>query len=340
MRSKTRCFRKSIGGPLQHLLHCFGWHNYLSDLEGIMRLGFSCAMAKNGICTIDEYIHEVQSAETMGFDQAWMAQVFSTDAISLLWRETATIRLGTAVTPSYPRHPTSMALQVLTASAASHGRFDLGLGVSHKAVTEDRFGIPYVKPAMHMREYLEVLMPLVNGEPANFEGEEFNVHTKMNVPGAESVPVLLAALGTKMLEIAGTMADGASTWMVGPRTLAAHTVPSIRKAAEQAGRSAPRVVAGVPIVLTNDPEAAQSILAKKMSAYRHIPSYSKMLDREGVESPAELALVGDEAELRGKLAQLKSIGVTDLIAFCMPVDEGAIERTMAFIASEKSTLKD
>lgn len=306
-----------------------------------MKVGFMMGMGNGGRATIDEHLEEIKSAEALGLEQAWMAQVFSTDAISLLTvagRETSTIRLGTAVVPSYPRHPTSLAMQVLTASAASDGRFDLGLGLSHKLVMEDRFGIPWVRHRQHMHDYLQVLMPLVNCEYCDFDGEEYSAHLKTKVPGSKPVPVLLAALGPKMLEIAGTLADGTSTWMVGPKTLEELTIPTIRAAAKSAGRPAPQIVAGMPVVLTNDKNAAYEALSQLMKAYRHIPSYSKMLDREGVAQPWDIALVGDEAELRSQLSQLRDIGVTDLNAFCQPTDSDAISRTMQFLASEKSAL--
>jgi F420-dependent oxidoreductase-like protein len=306
-----------------------------------MRLGFMCGTAKNKAYTIDQYIDEVKAAEALGFDQAWMAQVFSTDAISMLTvlgRETTTIGLGTAVTPSFPRHPTSLAIQALTANAASQGRFDLGLGLSHKMVIEDMYGIPYDKPATHMREYLEVLMPLVRGEACAFEGEQYRVHAQMKIPDAPSVTVIVAALGPKMLELAGRLADGTTTWMTGLRTLETHTIPRITKAAEEAGKPSPRIVASFPIVLTDDAGKAREFMAKRMAVYRHIPSYRKMLDLEGIESPGDIAMVGDEAGLREQLQQLKAIGVTDFNAFCFPVDDGVVERTMAFLASEKSAL--
>lgn len=305
-----------------------------------MKLGFMCGMANNGLCTIDHYIAEVQAAEAMGFDQAWMGQVFSTDAISmmtLLGRETARIRLGTAVTPSYPRHPTALALQALTASAASAGRFELGLGVSHKIVMEDMYGLSYARPASHMHEYLQVLMPLLRGEQCDFEGEEFRVHAKMTVPGAGTVPVLVAALGERMLRIAGQLADGTSTWMTGPKTLAQHTIPTITDAARAAGKPAPRIVASFPIVLTDDAAVARTVLARKIGVYGHIPSYKAMLELEGIADPVELAIVGNETTLRDKLIKLRDIGVTDFNAFCIGTDHSATERIMAFLASEKST---
>jgi F420-dependent oxidoreductase-like protein len=300
-----------------------------------------CGTATKKAYTIDQYIDEVTAAEALGFDQAWMAQVFSTDAISMmtiLGRETTTIGLGTAVTPSFPRHPTSLAIQALTANAASEGRFDLGLGLSHKIVIEDMYGIPYESPAAHMREYLEVLMPLVHGEACAFEGEHYRVHAQVNIPDAPPVTVILAALGPRMLELAGRLADGTTTWMTGPRTLETHTVPRITKAAEDAGRSSPRIVASFPIVLTGDAGTAREFMAKRMAVYRQIPSYRRMLDLEGIESPGDIAMVGDEVALRDQLQRLKAIGVTDFNAFCFPVDDGAVGRTMAFLASEKSAL--
>jgi len=306
-----------------------------------MKIGFMCATANNGVCTIDEIIDEVRAGEAMGFDQAWMAQVFSTDAISmmtLLGRETTRIALGTAVTPSYPRHPTALALQVLTASAASGGRFALGLGLSHKLVIEDMFGLAYRKPARHMQEYLEVLMPLLRGEACAFRGEEFRVNARFNVPDAPPAPVLVAALGPRMLEIAGRLADGTITWMTGPRTLATHTLPLIRQAAAAAGRPAPRVVASFPIALTAAPEQARARLARSVEAYGQLPSYRRMLDIEGASHPADIAMLGDEAALRTQLEHLRSLGVTDFNGFCVAVEDGAAARTKAFLASEKAAL--
>ncbi len=141
-----------------------------------------------------------------------------------------------------------------------------------------------------------------------------------------------------MLEIAGGLADGTTTWMTGPRTLENHTIPIISAAAQEAGKPAPRIVAGFPIVLTNDVDQVRGALAKRMEVYGHIPSYRRMLDMEEADSPCDLAIVGDERSLRRELSRLKSIGVTDFNAFCVPVDDEAIERTMTFLAGEKSTL--
>lgn len=303
-----------------------------------MKLGFMCGTARSKPYTIDETIAEVKHAEALGFDQAWMGQVFGLDAISimtLLGRETNRIGLGTAVTPSFPRHPTSLAMQALTANAASKGRFELGLGLSHQLVMEGMFGIPYQKPASHMREYLEVLMPLLRGEACNFNGELFTVNAELKVPEAPPVTTIVAALGPKMLELAGRLADGTTTWMTGRKTLETHTIPIITAAANAAGKPAPRIVASFPVVLTHDVAAAQSYMTRKMGMYNHIPSYRKMLDIEGLENPADIALLGDQTSLREQLQSLREIGVTDFNAFCFPVDNDSASRTMQFLAAEK-----
>ena len=306
-----------------------------------MKLGIMCGMAKDGLYTIDDYIDQVKTLEFMGFDQAWMGQVFSIDAISmmtLLGRETSTIRLGTAVTPSYPRHPTSLALQALTASAASNGRFDLGVGLSHRLVIEDLFGIPYAEPAKHMREYLEVLMPLLHNEHCDFNGQLFNVNVQLTVPGASPVPVVVAALGPKMLENAGRLADGTCTWMTGPETLGNYVIPTINKAAKEAGKPKPRIVASLPIVLTNDVDRAKNELARHVDVYDMLPSYRRMLDRESAKNPIDIAMLGNETELREQLQRLKAIGVTDFNACCYPIKGFSTDDTLAFLAEEKAVL--
>ncbi|WP_372780884.1 TIGR03564 family F420-dependent LLM class oxidoreductase [Litorivivens sp.] len=307
-----------------------------------MNIGFMCGMKNNGRYTIDDYLEEIRFAQSIGLDQAWMGQVFSADAISVLTlaaRETTSIRLGTAVTPIQPRHPTSLALQALTANAASAGRFDLGIGLSHKLVIEDMYGLSYKKPAQQMREYLQVLAPLCRRERCDYDGDLYRVHAKLPVADAGEVPIIVAALGPAMLKLAGQLAAGTTTWMTGPKTLAQHTIPLIRHAAAAADKPQPRVVASFPIVLTDKPEDAKTQVADKTAIYGHIPSYKAMLDQEGAEHPVDLALIGDKATLRSQLQALKDLGVDDFNAFCMDTDPEAVQRTLTFLAEEKTNLR-
>ena len=275
-------------------------------------------------------IKAAQKIEAAGLSNIWMANIFGYDAISILailGRETSKIGLGTAVTPTYPRHPTAIAQQALTTAAVTDNRFTLGIGLSHKLVIEDMFGMSYEKPARHMREYLSVLMPLARGETANFEGDQYKVRgVNIAVPGAETLPVVIAGLGPVMLKLAGEMTDGTSTWMVGPKTMADHIIPGL-------GRDDATVVAGVPIALTTNIEAAREKIAKDLVIYGQLPSYRAMLDREGISGPADLAIVGDENALRGEVKRFQDAGVTHFSAAIMDVEDGAYDRTLEFLST-------
>ena len=301
-----------------------------------MRIGVMLG-ATGGDGGIDEVVAAARRVEAAGLDNLWMANIFSFDAISTLsvvGREVPRIGLGTAVTPTFPRHPTALAQQALTAAAATGNRFTLGIGLSHKVVIENMLGLSYDRPAQHMREYLDVLMPLLRGEALNYEGELYRVGgLALTVPGAQPVPTVVAALGPLMLRLTGELADGTNTWMVGPKTMEQHIVARLSAAAAAAGRPAPRVVGGVPIVLTNKPDAAREKIAGALTVYGQLPSYRAMLDREGVGGPADIALAGDENAVRGGIERFRNAGVTDFNAAIMDVEDGAYERTLEFLAS-------
>jgi F420-dependent oxidoreductase-like protein len=264
--------------------------------------------------TIDDVVADARQAETDGFASYWLPQIFGMDAISVLaivGREVPRIDLGTAVVPTYPRHPMMLAQQALTTQAASGGRFILGIGLSHQIVIEGMFGMSFEKPARHMREYLSILVPLLQGADAAFDGKTLSAHGSVNVADAPPCPVLLAALAPRMLELAGAVADGTITWMTGPATLADHTIPSINKAASAAGRPAPRVCASLPVCVTDDAAGARARAADEFAVYGMLPSYRAMLDREGAAGPADVAIVGDAATVTAAVTQLGDIGVTD-----------------------------
>jgi F420-dependent oxidoreductase-like protein len=274
--------------------------------------------------------------EARGFHTLWVPQVFGLDAVTtcaVLGRETQRIELGTAVVPTQPRHPTALAQQALTAGLACGGRFTLGIGLSHPVVIENLLGLSYARREKHMREYLAVLGPLLRGQPARFQGEEYRVALELQVPAAPQVPVLLAALGPRMLKLAARSAAGTILWMTGPRSIETHVLPTLRSAAREAGRPEPRVVAGMHIVLTTQPDAAKQRLARSFQRYARLPSYRAMLDREGDADPGQLALIGDEQELDRGLERLRNLGVSDFEAVIARVDDGAEERTLAYLES-------
>lgn len=302
-----------------------------------MKIGIGSVIVGNPGTTLDDLVAEVRSAESDGFAFYSLPNIFGLDAISALTvagRETTKIELATGVTPTPPRHPFAIAQQALTAQAACKGRFVLGIGLSHKIVIENMLGLSYDKPAKQMREYLEVLMPLAQGKPASFSGDLYRVNGALQIAGGTPLPVMVAALGPKMLEVAGRLADGTATWMTGAKTLARHTVPTINKAAKEAGKPAPRVIAALPFALTNDPDGARAVANKVFAIYGTLPSYRAMLDREGAANPADVGILGDESVLRAGLARLRDAGVTHFLASVFPADAGAIERSKAFLKSE------
>ena len=211
-----------------------------------MRIGiFGGEVAGHG--GIDEVVASARRAADEGFASYWMPQIFGLDtltSLAVVGREVSRIELGTAVIPTYPRHPMMLAAQALTTQAISGGRLTLGIGLSHQLVIEGMFGHSFEKPVRHMREYLSILMPLIHEGTVSCQGETLSANGSLNIAGATPFPVLIAALGPKMLELAGTAADGTITWMTGPATLETHTVPAITKAAEQAGRPPPACASG------------------------------------------------------------------------------------------------
>ena len=301
-----------------------------------MRIGWNSG-AVAGAKTLQTLVDEAKTAESQGFAFYSLANIFSYDAIgalTVIGRETERIETLTAVVPSPPRHPHAMAQQAATCQAASGGRFSLGIGLSHQIVIESLFGLSYARPAAQMREYLEVLAPLLRGEAASFQGELQQVNAQLQVPDGVPVPILVAALGPKMLELTGRLASGTITWMTGLKTLGGFTVPTIRAAADAAGNPAPRIVASLPISLTNDADAARELAGTMFQMYGTLPSYRAMLDREGAEGPGDVAIVGDEASLRAQLRSFADAGVTEFSAACFPTDDGAVKRTTEFLISE------
>ena len=307
-----------------------------------MRIGLNyggVASIEAQIQSVDEYVQRVVDAEEDGFDSIWIAQIFGADAltvIALAGPRTSRIEMGTGVVPTYPRHPFVLAQQALTVQAAAGGRLTLGIGLSHQPVIEGMWGLSYEKPARHMREYLSVLRPLVEEGNVAFSGDVFRVTGGLQVPGAEPFPILVASLAPMMLRIAGELADGTVTWMTGPKTIETHIVPRISAAAEEAGRPAPRVGVALPVAVTGEASAAREQAAQTFQMYGALPNYRRMLDIEGAKGPADVAIVGNEAEVEGLIREIAAAGATDFIAALFPTDsdpDASMERTRALLKS-------
>jgi 5,10-methylenetetrahydromethanopterin reductase len=299
-----------------------------------MRIGIFGGLTATA--TIDDVVSDVQAAEEQGFHTYWVPQIFGYDALTLLavvGRETERIELGTSVIPTYPRHPAMLAAQALTTQQACGGRLTLGIGLSHQPVIEQMFGMSFDKPVRHLREYLDVLMPLVSGERVEAHGETISANLALDVPASQPVPVQVAALGPQMLKLAGARTAGTITWMTGPRTIADHTAPTLRAAAEQAGNPDPFVTSGVPVCVTDDVAGTRDRASQVYAIYGQLPSYRAMLDREGLDGPADLAVIGDEDTVARRVQDFADAGVTDLAASEFGSTDDERTRTRALLRS-------
>jgi F420-dependent oxidoreductase-like protein len=266
---------------------------------------------------IDEVVANAVTARQAGFTTVWTSQIFGVDALTVLAvvaREVDGIGFGTGVIPVHPRHPQVLAQQALTVQAISAGRLTLGIGLSHKIVVEDMWGFSYDAPATYMREYLDALLPMLRGEVVATTGGRVSATTIGPVgPKVASPPkVVIAALGPAMLALAGSLTDGTVTWMTGTATLRDYIVPTIRKAAADAGRPEPEVIASLPVCVTGDVPATRELIDKTLAIYPNLPSYKAMLDKEGASTASDVAILGTKDDVVRGLDALAEAGVTEM----------------------------
>jgi F420-dependent oxidoreductase-like protein len=270
------------------------------------------------INAVDDVIDQARSAFGAGVRQVWLAQQFDYDAISLAGLIGAAVPglgVGTFVVPINPRHPLVVASLAQTAQAASHGNFSLGLGLGAHGPERRAFGTAWPNTVERLREHLQVLRSITETGEVDFHGTEFTAAPEWPValPGGTPLPVYVAAMGPKALRVTGELADGTLPYLAGPRTVAEFIAPTITKAAADAGRPAPRIIAAVPVLVTDDVDAGRAAAADTLGFYATIPSYQKVIAREGAESVADLAAVGPADVVRAQLQRYRDAGATDLV---------------------------
>lgn len=289
---------------------------------------------------VDAYVDLAAEAAEAGLASVWFSQRTDVDALSVaavVGSRVDGIEVGTSVVPIYPRHPLVVSSQANTAQAASHGRFTLGLGLGAPSLVEPGFGVDASRSILHLREYLTVLDAVFTDGAADFAGETVVAKTlrPAAVPGAERRPgVLVAAMGPQALRVTGELADGTLPYLANPRVLEEFIVPRIAKAAADAGRRAPRIVAAVGAVVTDDVEAVRAKVDEQAGFYATIPSYRAVLERGGVSNPGDLTVVGDEAALAAEIERYRSAGATDVVLTTTAIGgEEARRRTWAAAAA-------
>ncbi len=287
-----------------------------------------------------------KAAERDGFASFWIPQVpgylDAMTAVALLGQVTERIEIGTAVVPIQTRHPLIMAQQALTTQVACSGRFSLGIGPSHHWIITDQLGLPYDKPALLVRDYLDVLDAAFAGPgPIAVDNNSFRVHSPVDVTEDFEMRVLVAALGPAMLRIAGERTGGTILWMADERAIGDYVVPRITEAAQAAGRSGTRVVAGVPVALCSPHEVddARAYASEVLGHADFSPNYVRLLEHGDAEDVGDTMAAGDEATILARLRRYRDAGVTDLAARVVPLGESAAQRqtsrrrTQEFIAS-------
>ncbi|MFI6795389.1 LLM class F420-dependent oxidoreductase [Streptosporangium canum] len=285
--------------------------------------------------SLDAMIGQVRAAAEAGLDSAFFSQLTSWDVLTVLAlsaQHVPGVDLGTAVVQTYPRHPLALAGQALTAQAATGNRLTLGIGPSHQQIIEGQFGHSYDRPARHIREYLSVLRPLLRGEHVEYRGQTLSAAGQVAVPGAEPPSVLISALGPVMLRVAGELADGTVTVWTGPEAIAGHIGPAITRAASEAGRPAPRIVATVLASVTADPDGARRQVDEQVGFAARFPSYRALLDRQGMSGVHETVVAGDETAVARAFRQYAEAGATELLVSPLG-GEREQARTLELLAS-------
>ncbi|WP_280422899.1 TIGR03564 family F420-dependent LLM class oxidoreductase [Nocardia carnea] len=299
-----------------------------------MRIGILLS-ERSGSDALRALTDDLRRTADEGFVSAWMSHIFGVDALTALavaGSRIPDIELGTAVVPTYPRHPGALAQQVrTTALAVGPDRLTLGIGLSHRVVIENMFGYGFERPARHMREYLSILGPLLQRQPVSYTGETLTGNLELGIPDEGRIPVLLAAMGTRMLQLAGRRADGTVLWMTGPATIREHIAPTIIAAAADAGRPPARIVCALPVLVTDDADAARERAARTFATYGTLPSYRAMMDREGAAGPADLAIIGTEDQVEARVREVFDAGATEFVASVFAGGAEA-QRTRALLA--------
>jgi F420-dependent oxidoreductase-like protein len=300
---------------------------------------------------IERMLADARWAEEAGLASVWVPQIpdefDALTAAALIGANTSRIEIGTAVVPIQPRHPIALAQQALSTQAVCDGRLTLGLGVSHHWVIDEMLGLPYEHPVATMADHLDVLdQALVGSGPVDVENERFRVHNPLDITDVSPTPVMLAALGPRMLRLAGERTDGTILWLADERAIGGHIAPAINQAAESAGRGAPRIVAGVPVCLCADAEVdvAKERANRVLSEAEVSPNYQRLLDRGDARNVGDILAAGTEASIEKRLRAFADAGTTDVSVRVVPIGEtrddklASSRRTREYLASLGGTV--
>jgi 5,10-methylenetetrahydromethanopterin reductase len=304
------------------------------------RMGVRWGLAGGvAIASVEEARDVARWADAAGFDSLWISHANAVDPIVALACVADDLgnlgEVGTSVVPLYGRHPIGLAQLARTAQSALGGRFTLGIGAASRGAVKTSMDLPWEHPLGFTREFIDGLQPLLAGAKADIEGNQLTTHYELAID-APDTPILLAALGPRMLDLAGRRVQGTSVGQCGPRTIATYVAPAIRAAAEAAGRPEPRIMALIRICVTDDHASAFALAQATAQRYRQVPSYAAVQDKEGLADPAELHLIGSWDRVLAGLAAYAEAGVTDYRLEIAAPDEASRQATRAALADHLS----
>jgi F420-dependent oxidoreductase-like protein len=277
--------------------------------------------------TLDESIARAKAAERLGYESVWLSQLPDARDASLVVADyaaaTERIKFGMGVLPIYTRHPTAMVQMAATLDEMTKGRFILGLGVSHKVTVESMWGLHLDHPVEAMREYLTIVQTSLAQGSGSFEGKYFSATWSYSAPRPSNLPVMIAGLSSRMLDLAGELTDGVVLWMCAPSYIREHVVPIVKAARERVGKSLDgfEIVAHVPVCLTSDRAAALDAFRPTVQRYSNLPYYRKVLDAAGYKEQLDagnitegllddFAGIGDEQHVRAAIQRYREAGLT------------------------------
>lgn len=229
----------------------------------------------------------VLTAEALGYDAAGFPHIAGRDAmatLAVIGPRTSRIRLATGIVPIYTRTPVTMAQEAGTIAEATAGRFMLGVGTGHTALVESWHGTPFRRPVEAMRDYLTILRALFRDAAASHSGELFSSHFGfLGFRPPADVPILVGALGPRMLRLAGEMADGVVLWMSSPRHIREIVLPNLAIGAARAGRRVEdlEIFACLHAAPGPDRPSARDAIRRQLFPYMALPFYRDMLVASG-----------------------------------------------------------
>ncbi|MBE3566958.1 MAG: LLM class flavin-dependent oxidoreductase [Thermogemmatispora sp.] len=288
-------------------------------------------LALFGRAGVPHLLERLRQAEQAGVRQFWMTQLpTSPDTLTLFAAalvQTERIRLGTAIVPTYPRHPLVMAQQAYTLEELGPGRLRLGVGTSHRHSIEGVYGFSMVEPLEQLREYVSILRAALWDGAVDVQGRFYTAHAAF--PQPVRVPILISALRSRAFRLAGELADGAISWMCPHPYLLEKARPALVEGATSRGRPVPPLLAHVPVALGTDWQAVLEAARSHLGFYGRAPFYRNMFADAGYPLGADgllpeelirnLVVWGDEASVADRLRELLAQGLDELIVTLVPL---------------------